>query len=108
MITISITTGELLDRVSILYIKNSKFKGEKRKETLKELKRLLPIVSPLLENSNIDDLYTDLMGINFEIWELKDKLKDIKAKSSIAEISRLILAYKERKLLIEQVNIQTS
>lgn len=86
MIQIQISVGELLDKMSILYIKNSKIKDkEKLKKIEKELLCLLPIGSPFLENPEVDDLYTDLFGVNMNLWEVEDILRTLEKKQEFGD-----------------------
>lgn len=109
-ITIEISVGELLDRVSLLYIKNSKIKDKiELKEIEIELLRLLPLTSPFLENPMIDDLYTDLMGVNFEIWGARELLKLFSNKKVCDQLLTEQLTHyfelnSQRPLLKEQIN----
>ena len=114
MITIPISTGELLDKVSILYIKNSKIKDEEKLEKIEnELLQLLPIMKPFLEIHEVDDLYTDLMGVNFELWEIEDKLrileKEKKFNTVFVELARQVYTLNDQRFsLKEKINVLTN
>lgn len=114
MITIPISVGELLDKVSILYIKNSKIHDEEKLKKIEtELLHLLPIVKPFLEIPEVDDLYTDLMGINYELWGVEDKLR-ISEKENRFQINFINLARSvytlndQRSALKEKINVLTN
>ena len=114
MITIPISTGELLDKVSILYIKNSKIKDEEKLEKIEnELLQLLPIMKPFLEIHEVDDLYTDLMGVNFELWEVEDNLrileKESKFNGGFINLARQVYTLNDQRFsLKEQINVLTN
>ena len=114
MIQIPISVGELLDKVSILYIKNSKIKDkEKLKKIETELLYLLPIMKPFLEIPEVDDLYTDLMGVNFELWEVEDALRKFETaqtfgKSFIGLARDVYKLNDQRSTLKEQINVLTN
>jgi len=114
MITIPISTGELLDKVSILYIKNSKIKDEEKLNKIEnELLYLLPIMKPFLEIHEVDDLYTDLMGVNFELWEVEDNLrileKESKFNGGFINLARQVYTLNDQRFsLKEQINVLTN
>ena len=111
---IEVSVGELLDKVSILYIKNSKIHdGEKLKKVEAELFYLLPIMKPFLEIPEVDDLYTDLMGVNFELWEIEDKLrileKEKKFNTVFVELARQVYTLNDQRFsLKEKINVLTN
>jgi hypothetical protein len=87
MIQIPISVGELLDKITILYIKNSKIKDkEKLKKIEKELLYLIPIGSPFLMKLDLYTLYTDLMDVNFSLWEIEDKLRELEKLQEFDEV----------------------
>jgi hypothetical protein len=114
MITIPISTGELLDKVSILYIKNSKIKDEEKLEKIEnELLQLLPIMKPFLEIHEVDDLYTDLMGINFDLWSAEDSIRAFEKTKDFNEtfinLARSIHTLNDHRFsLKEKINILTN
>lgn len=79
MVQIAISVGELLDKTTILFIKGSKIKDkDKLKKVKKELSLLIPLVSSFIENNiEVDDLYTDLFGVNTNLWIVEDKLRQL-------------------------------
>ena len=114
MITIPISVGELLDKVTILYIKNHKIHDEEKLEKIEtELLYLLPIMKPFLEMHEVDDLYTDLMGINFELWEREDNIRDFEKTQDFNEtfidLARSIYQLNDQKSsLKDQINVLTN
>ena len=71
------SSGELLDKISILEIKLKKIKD---KENLKEINKEYDILKQS-QNSNIKltdelkDLFNELKKINLNLWDIEDKLR---------------------------------
>ena len=76
-VNIPVSLGELLDKISILEIKNEKILNEsKLKNIKKELIGLKNVLEELNINlSEIDDLYKDLFKINLTLWEIEDSIR---------------------------------
>jgi|TARA_Y100000741_G_scaffold344826_1_gene309754 hypothetical protein len=76
-VNIPVSLGELLDKISILEIKNEKILNEsKLKNIKKELIGLRNVLEELNINlSEIDDLYKDLFKINLTLWEIEDSIR---------------------------------
>lgn len=73
---VEVSIGEVLDKISILEIKNEKIKDEKKlihiKHELEELKKELKI-----ENIVVDEkLYEELKLVNRELWRTEDILRE--------------------------------
>ena len=70
-----ISIGELLDKISILEIKASKFKGKQLTNVQNELKAL----EEILEHSKIvisNLLRQSLKSINKDLWEIEESIRD--------------------------------
>ena len=76
-VNIPVSLGELLDKISILEIKNEKILNEsKLKNIKKELIGLRNVLEELNINlSEIDELYKDLFKINLTLWEIEDSIR---------------------------------
>jgi hypothetical protein len=76
MITIPVSAGELIDKISILQIKKSKVTdGTKLEKVEKELRELFRLAQPLLSIDSISVLYEDLIGVNSQLWDVEDKIR---------------------------------
>ena len=76
-VNIPVSLGELLDKISILEIKNEKIQNEsKLKNIKKELIGLRNVLEELNINlSEMDALYKDLFKINLTLWEIEDSIR---------------------------------
>lgn len=76
MISIPISVGELLDKLSILHIKKDKIQdSDKVKKVKIEYELLYTISEPFLGIKEFFNLYDDLIKTNSELWEIEDKLR---------------------------------
>ena len=78
---VEISDGELLDKLSILKIKEKFIIDEsKLKNVDNEINALSPLCTNLLYGLEISDLYQKLILVNTKLWEIEDQLR-IKEKS---------------------------
>lgn len=69
MILVAISTGELLDKLSILHIKHVELNDlEQKKNVSKEFEVLSKVASPFLTDTDIANLYSQLLEVNQSIW----------------------------------------
>ena len=77
MITIPISIGELIDKLSILYIKKIKISNPEKLEFInEEFELLYNISSYYLNDENISKLYHNLVKINLKLWEIEDEIRN--------------------------------
>ncbi len=78
-IEIPISCGELVDKLSILEIKKTEIKDEKKlKQVINEYEALEKIYKKIFSNfDQIEDFYKELLVINKELWEIEDELRKI-------------------------------
>ena len=87
MIQIPISTGELLDKVSILTIKSFKILDkEKARLIKKELRILSRLSEPFMIEPEVEHLYTDLLSVNLTLWETEDALRIREKNQNFDEI----------------------
>ena len=79
-ITVEISPGELLDKISILEIKIEKIKDndsifqiQKEYKILKSSQRALMEITP--EKEGIEKLFLNLKSINLILWDIEDKIR---------------------------------
>ena len=100
-----ISIGELIDKITILKIKQHKMKGDQLKNVNKELKSLETIV----RNNHIDidkDLFNNLQEINYSLWEIEDaiRLKEKKQEfdQDFIELARSVYVQNDKRSLIKK------
>ena len=87
MIQISISVGELIDKITILKIKK---KFIKLKDKLLNVDKELNILEPILKidkinSPKIQKLTEQLYEINLKLWEIEDKLREKERMSDFDE-----------------------
>ena len=102
-----ISIGELIDKITILKIKQGKMKGYQLENVNQELKSLEIIV----ENHQIDideDLFDNLKKINYSLWEIEDsiRLKEKKQEfdQDFIELARSVYIQNDKRYLIKNIN----
>ena len=99
---IEVSAGELLDKISILRIKEAKIKDPQKLENIKkELSVLLKARRRSLElTPAVEKLYLELKSTNEDRWEIEDKIRECeKTKDFGPEFVKLArLVYLENDL----------
>ena len=83
----AISPGELLDKISILEIKNDKITDSgKRQNVSKELDILTQTKSKhIRENETISHLYQKLKEINLKLWTIEDDIRDCERNKDFSD-----------------------
>ena len=100
-----ISIGELIDKITILKIKQVKMKGDKLENVNKELKSLETIIKDY--QIDVDkDLFDNLKKINYSLWEIEDsiRLKEKKQEfdKDFIELARSVYIQNDKRSLIKK------
>ena len=104
IISIPVSIGELLDKLSILHIKMEKIEDPTK---LGNIKKEYDYLSSAVYSSNIDyeDQLTKLKKVNSTLWEIEDKLRvKEKAKdfgSAFVELARQVYIFNDERFKIK-------
>ena len=81
IINVSISLGELVDKVSILLIKEKKI-NDKHKLVLirNELSLLKKTLEKFINNNEIDTYLTSLIEINTKLWNIENSIRECERK----------------------------
>jgi hypothetical protein len=86
-VSVPISLGELLDKISILEIKNKKILNESKilniKKELNSLNKVLDELNINLSESNM--LYNKLYKINLTLWEVEDSIRVLEKNEDFGE-----------------------
>ncbi len=112
---IEISTGELIDKLSILEIKLLNIKDkEKSKNVYKELKTLNPYFQDLLDihGVKIKDLYIKISGINKILWGIEDDIREKEAlgefDEEFVELARSVYIVNDQRAAVKkEINLLT-
>ena len=78
MVTIPVSVGEMIDKLSILQVKKIKVNDEDKLEFInKEFELLYNFSSEYLNNLEIELIYNKLILVNTNLWDIEDKLRVI-------------------------------
>ena len=100
-----ISIGELIDKITILKIKQVKMQGDQLENVNKELKSLETIIKDY--QMDIDkDLFDNLQKINYSLWEIEDsiRLKEKKQEfdKDFIQLARSVYIQNDKRSLIKK------
>lgn len=107
---IEVSNGEILDKLSILEIKNNKIKDENKLKNIKKEYYYLKNISKELDYS--PKLYDALLDINNKLWDIEDNIR-VKEKEAIfdkefIELARSVYVTNDKRCEIKkQININS-
>ena len=83
MIHVPVSVGELIDKLSILHVKNIKITNEEKLVLVnKEFELLYNLSSDYLNSSEIELLYHQLCNVNEKLWGIEDELRVLETRKS--------------------------
>jgi hypothetical protein len=108
MITIPVSVGELLDKLSILQVKKTKISDIEKLEYInKELELLYNLSYVFFENNKIQLLYNNLVEINFKLWDIEDEIRKFEKEknfsSEFIELSRQVYYTNDKRFEINKL-----
>ena len=113
---VEVSTGELVDKLSILEIKLLNIKDkEKTKNVYKELETLNPYFQDLLDEYGLEmkNLYTKISRINKSLWDIEDAIRD-KEKAEefdeeFVELARSVYITNDQRAAVKkEINLLTN
>jgi len=76
MISVSVSIGEMIDKLSILQVKKNNVKDETKLVFInKEFELLYNFSLEYLSNLETESIYHRLVEVNSNLWEVEDKLR---------------------------------
>jgi hypothetical protein len=86
---IEVSTGEILDKYSILMIKKDHIKDKTKLENIqKEIDELLPIVNDITKNRKdhtATNLYIQLVIVNRNLWDIEDDIRECERQKDFGD-----------------------
>jgi hypothetical protein len=113
MVTIPVSVGEIIDKLSILQVKKNKISDKTKLEFVnKEFEILQNLSSVYLNNIEIESLYNQLVEINSSLWDIEDKLRVIEKEKRfegefISLARKVYFTNDERFRLKNEINLLT-
>ena len=114
MLSIPVSVGELIDKLSILQVKKIKVtNSDKLLFINKEYDLLYEMSSEFLQRKDILQIYDDLINTNLKLWEVEDELRVIEStknfNDTFTELARLVYyTNDERFRLKDKINSLTN
>lgn len=113
MITIPVSVGELIDKLSILHVKQIKITNEDKLEYVnKEFELLYKMSSEYLNQPEIETLYHSLVTVNSNLWDIEDELRVLESEKRFTgkfiDVARKVyFTNDERFILKNKINLLT-
>jgi hypothetical protein len=114
MVSIPVSVGEMIDKLSILQVKKIKVSNEEKLEFInKEFELLHNFSSEYLNNLEIELIYAKLILVNTNLWDIEDKLRILEKEKKfdtefIASARKVYFTNDERFRLKNEINLLTS
>ena len=86
IISTPVSIGELVDKISILHIKNKNIKEEEKLKLIREKLKLLNItLDDHIKKNDIQEFLDALIEINSELWVIEDEIRDCERNKKFDE-----------------------
>ena len=86
IISTPVSLGELVDKISILHIKNKNIKDDDKLKLIREELKLLTItLDGHLKKNDIQEFLDALIKINSELWIIEDEIRDCERSKKFDE-----------------------
>ena len=101
-----ISLGELIDKISILVIKEKKITDEKKNNLIREeLILLRKTLNEAANNNSINNYLNQLIDVNSTLWKIEDEIRDCeknkKFDQKFIELARSVYITNDRRAEIK-------
>ena len=101
-----ISLGELIDKISILVIKEKKITDEKKNNLIcEELTLLRKTLNEVANNNSINNYLNQLIDVNSTLWKIEDEIRDCeknkKFDQKFIELARSVYITNDRRAEIK-------
>jgi hypothetical protein len=87
IISTPVSLGELVDKISILHIKNINIKDEEKLKLIREeLELLNQTLNKHIKNNDIQNYLDSLIQINSKLWAIEDDIRDCERNKKFDQI----------------------
>ena len=106
IINTPISLGELIDKISILVIKEKKITDEKKNNLIREeLTLLRKTLNEAANNNSINNYLNQLIDVNSTLWKIEDEIRDCeknkKFDQKFIELARSVYITNDRRAEIK-------
>lgn len=109
---IEVSNGEIIDKLTIIQIKLERIKDKTKLANLqREYDELVKVSSSIISTS--DPLYKALYGVNCELWDIEDHIRDLERNKDFGkdfiETARAVYFKNDRRSEVKrEINLKTS
>ncbi len=101
-----ISLGDLIDKISILVIKEKKITDEKKNNLIREeLTLLKKTLNEAINNNDINNYLNQLIDVNSILWKIEDEIRDCeknkKFDQKFIELARSVYITNDRRAEIK-------
>lgn len=113
MVSVPVSVGEMIDKLSILQVKKNNVKDENKLVFInKEFELLYNFSSEYLSNLETESIYHRLVEVNSNLWEVEDKLRIMEKEQRFDEefislARKVYFTNDERFSLKNEINLIT-
>ena len=113
MISIPVSIGEIIDKLSILQVKKNKVKDKTKLEFIdKEFELLYNFSSEYLNNPKTELIYHQLGSVNTNLWEIEDEWRIMEKEKNfgdefVSSARKVYFTNDERFRLKNEINLIT-
>lgn len=110
---VEVSNGELLDKLSILQIKLDKIEDSVKLHNIQHEEEVLrPHCQTLLDNKEVQRLYSELLSVNKKLWDIEDSIREKERNQTFdkefIELARAVyFTNDERAKIKKTINIVT-
>jgi hypothetical protein len=107
-----LSVGDLLDRITILKLKQSRVAGDARANIERELRELLAVQARwVARDGPFQTLLDELQAVNEELWDIEDEIRACEAREDFGarfvELARSVYRTNDRRSAIKRrINLQ--
>ena len=106
IINTPVSLGELIDKISILVIKEEKITDEKKNNLIREeLTLLKESLNDTVKNNAINNYLNQLIDVNSTLWKIEDEIRDCeknkKFDQKFIELARSVYITNDRRAEIK-------
>lgn len=111
---IEVSTGEILDKFSILVIKTFNINDHTKLDNVqKEMDELRPIFNELTRDKKVFSKYVDLAEVNKRLWDIEDEIRECERYKDFGdrfiELARSVyITNDERAKIKKEINLLTN
>lgn len=113
MVSVPVSVGEMIDKLSILQVKKNNVKDENKLVFInKEFELLYNFSSEYLSNLETESIYHRLVEVNSNLWDVEDKLRIMEKEQRFDEefislARKVYFTNDERFTLKNEINLIT-